>query len=142
MTSAELECLAKAGHLKPEPPAAGEIEALRRSGALRLGDSRTPGLSPESRFDLAYNGAHALALAGLRLQGYRSDSRYLVFQPLPHTLGIPAPTWRVLAKCHEIRNRAEYEGSLEIDARLVDDLTTAAEAVHSALAAVLGTGTP
>ena len=39
----------------------------------------------ESRFDLAYNPSHALALANLRWHGYRSDIRYIVFQCLQHT---------------------------------------------------------
>jgi len=36
-------------------------------------------LSLESCFDLAYNPAHALALAALRWNGYRSDNRYIFF---------------------------------------------------------------
>ena len=55
-------------------------------------------------FYLAYNAAHAFSLAALRWHGYRSDSRYLVFQALPHTLELLAATWRVLAKAHEVRN--------------------------------------
>ena len=50
---------------------------------------RTEGLSLESRFDLAYNAGHALALAALRFRGYRSESRYLVFQCLQHTIDLP-----------------------------------------------------
>jgi hypothetical protein len=69
----------------------------------------------------------------MRLHGDRSTNRYVVFQVLPHTLGIPNPTWRVLAKCHEVRNAAEYEGAIEIDARLVADLIEAARSVHAAL---------
>jgi hypothetical protein len=84
---------------------------------------------------LAYNAAHALALAALRRLGYRSDNRYLVFQVLPHTLGLPAETWRVLAKGHEARNRAEYEGALEIGDRLVTDMIDSARAVQRALRA-------
>jgi len=96
---------------------------------------RTGGLKPESRFDLAYNGAHASALAALRRLGYRAENRYLVFQTLPHTLGLPAATWRVLAKGHETRNLAEYEGASEVDERLVTDLIDAAKAVQTALRA-------
>lgn len=92
------------------------------SGAARLADAANPALAPESRFDLAYNAAHALALAALRYRGYRSDSRYVVFQALPHTLGVPAATWRVLAKGHERRNLAEYEGALDVDERLLTDI--------------------
>jgi hypothetical protein len=135
MTSPELENLVRAGKLKREPPAAGEIEGLRRSGEARLADARRPELSIESRFDLAYNAAHVLALAALRRLGFRSENRYLVFQALPHTLGIVPSIWRVLAKGHEKRNLAEYEGQLEVDERLVTDMIDAGKTV---LAALLG----
>src|SRR5438128_6981098 len=133
MTSPELENLVRTGKLKREPPAAGEIQGLRHSGEVRLADAERPELSIESRFDLAYNAAHALSLAALRHLGYRSENRYLVFQTLPHTLGIPASIWRVLTKSHEKRNLAEYEGLLEVDERLVADMIAAARAVLAAL---------
>lgn len=82
-----------------------------RSGKARLKDAGSKGLALESRFDLAYNAAHALCLAALRWHGYRSANRYIVFQLLPHTLGLGPEVWRVLSKCHDIRNRAEYEGN-------------------------------
>ena len=34
--------------------------------------------------------------------------------------------WRVLALCHERRNKAEYEGTLELDDRLLADLISVA----------------
>jgi hypothetical protein len=126
MSSSELENLARIGKLKREPPSATEFEGLLHSGAARLADASNPALAPESRFDLAYNAAHALALAALRRLGYRSENRYLVFQTLPHTLALPASTWRVLAKCHEWRNRSEYEGVFEVDERLLSELIKAA----------------
>ena len=49
-------------------------------------------LSLDSRFDLAYNAAHAFSLAALRWHGYRSEHRYTVFQCLGESHGIPAPT--------------------------------------------------
>jgi hypothetical protein len=58
--------------------------------------------------------------------GYRSDNRYLVFQTLPHTAGLPPETWRVLAKAHERRNLAEYEGHLERDEQLLAELIATA----------------
>jgi hypothetical protein len=133
MTSPELENLVRAGKLKREPPAAGEIEGLRRSGEARLADAQRPELSIESHFDLAYNAAHVLALAALRRLGFRSENRYLVFQALPHTLGMVPSIWRVLAKGHERRNLAEYEGFLEVDERLVADMIDAGKAVLAAL---------
>ena len=133
MTSVELERLVTIGQLKREAPSAHELEGLQRSGTVRLADAENAALSLESRFDLAYNAAHALALAALRRLGYRSENRSVVFQALPHTLGLPASTWRVLAQCHGLRNRAEYEGMLELDERLVSDLIAAARMVRDAL---------
>ncbi len=90
-------------------------------------------LGIESRFDLAYNAAHALCLAALRWHGYRSGNRYIVFQVLPHTLGLGPEVWRVLNKGHEIRNLGEYEGELNIDERIVRDLVAACRRVAEAL---------
>jgi hypothetical protein len=136
MTSSELENLVRTGALKREPPTAGEVDGLRRSGEARLADADNAKLSIESRFDLAYNAAHALALASLRRLGYRPQNRYIVFQTLSHTLGLPSATWRVLAKGHETRNLAEYEGSIDLDERLVADVIAAAKKVRNALRAV------
>lgn len=129
MTSA-LERLAA---LVAEPPDAKEFAGLRRAGLSRLKDAGTTTLALESRFDLAYNAAYALCLAGLRYRGFRPKNRYIVFQVLPHTLGLGPEVWRVLAKGHEIRNRGEYEGDLEVDERIVKDLIAAGEKVAAAL---------
>lgn len=115
--------------LRQEPPDASEFAGLQRSGRVRLADAARTANSLESRFDLAYNAAHALCLAALRWHGYRPANRYIVFQALPHTLGVGPEVWRVLAKCHEIRNIGEYEGDLNIDERIVTDLIAACGAV-------------
>ena len=114
---------------KAEPPDANEFAGLKRSGLARLKDAGTPALSLEGRFDLAYNAAHALCFAALRWHGYRSNNRYIVFQLLPHTLGLGPEVWRVLSKCHDLRNLGEYEGDLNIDERIVTDLIVACRAV-------------
>jgi hypothetical protein len=115
--------------LKAEPADAKEFAGLQRSATARLKDAQVASLSLESRFDLAYNAAHALCLAALRSHGYRSGNRYIVFQLLPHTLGLGPEVWRVLAKCHDIRNLGEYEGDLNVDERIVKDLLSACKTV-------------
>ena len=115
--------------LKAEPPDAAETAGLLRTGRARLHDAANLALSLESRFDLAYNAAHALCLAALRRHGFRARHRYIVFQVLPHTLGLGPEVWRVLAKAHDLRNLAEYEGHVDVDARLVTDVIAACEAV-------------
>lgn len=119
--------------LKAEAPDDSETAGLIRTGKARLADARNVSLALESRFDLAYNAAHALCLAALRCKGYRASNRYIVFQVLPHTLGLGPAVWRVLDLCHNKRNLGEYEGLMEVDERLVTDLITAAEQVVKAL---------
>ena len=119
--------------LKAEAPDDKETAGLLRTGQARLHDAKNTALALESRFDLAYNAAHALCLAALRRMGYRAGNRYIVFQVLPHTLGLGPEVWRVLDKCHNTRNLSEYEGMLDVDERLVKDLVIATEAVLQAI---------
>lgn len=133
MSSAELDNLSRIGQLKREPPNPRELAGLLSSGERRLVDAQRTDLAFDSRFDLGYNAAHALALYALRRLGFRSDNRYLVFQVLPHTLDVPVVQWRVLAKAHERRNLAEYEGHLEHDERLLTDMLAAAAVLLEAI---------
>ena len=118
----KLENLARIGQLKIEPPDQDEFDGMVQSAHRRLRDAGLDGLSDDSRFSLAYGAAHALSLAALRWHGYRSESRYLVFQCLEHTIGLANEKWRVLDKCHKQRNIAEYEGHLEITPQLLNEL--------------------
>lgn len=114
--------LVKIRKLKPEPSSLREFDGLVRSALERATDAQNPSLTLASRFTLAYDASHALALAALRAHGYRSEDRYLVFQCLPHTLGWTADQWRILDYCHKKRNLAEYEGHLDVDDALVVEL--------------------
>ena len=68
-----------------------------------------------------------------RWHGYRSDARYIVFQCLQHTLGLERAKWRVLDKCHNARNLAEYEGHIDIDQQLLAELISIAEELQIAV---------
>ena len=133
MSRPELDNLVRVRQLKAEPGTQAEFDGLLHSGAARLKDACNRTLSPESRFDLAYNAAHALSLAALRWHGYRSENRYVVFQCLPHTLALPATQWRVLDQAHRKRNLAEYEGDVEIDDALLGALIRVATDVETAV---------
>ena len=133
MAHPQLDSLVQIGQLTAEPPAESEIAGLIRSGLVRLNDAELEELSLESRFDLGYNAAHALALAALRRLGYRSESRYLVFQCLQHTLDLPREQWRVLDEAHRKRNLAEYEGDADLDDQLVAALVRVAREVAKRL---------
>lgn len=133
-----LENLVRSGGLKAEPPDRKECEGLLRSAIDRLKDAHNTALSFASRFDLAYNAAHALALTALRLQGYRSDKRYLVFQCLVHTLDAGKPQVRLFALCHERRNLAEYEGYMDVDDALLADLLAATDSLLAQVQGAMG----
>lgn len=125
----QLENLVRTGNLKAEPADANESAGLLRSATDRLRDAHNATLSFASRFDLAYNSAHALALYALRQMGYRSDKRYLVFQCLAHTLEASKTQVRIFALCHERRNLAEYEGYMDVDDALLAELLQATDAL-------------
>lgn len=135
--SPELERLAEIGQLDRLTPTSHEVNNLIASGSVRLKDAQRAELSEESRFDLAYNGAHSLALAALRHLGYRSKNRFFVFQALEHTLGLPAEKWRVLAKAHSLRNQMEYEGEAGVDGRLLEEMIKVALEVERLLTRVV-----
>lgn len=122
MTSSSLDNLVKTGQLKREPASETEIHGLISAGKAKLNDSCMDSLSPESRFDLSYNAAHALALAALRLKGYRSENRFVVFQCLVHTCDLEPTLVRVLSDAHGRRNRAEYEGYTDINESLINSV--------------------
>jgi hypothetical protein len=66
MPPSRLENLVTTRQLKEERPAQAEFDGLLHSGSTRLKDAKNTALSDESRFDLACNAAHSLALAALR----------------------------------------------------------------------------
>jgi hypothetical protein len=121
------------GALHHEKADAAEYQGLVQSGTACLTDSLNRSNALESRFVLAYRASHAFSLAALRRLGFRPDNRYIVFQAIPHTLGLGADVWRVLDRCHQLRNRSEYDGILDIDEKLMADLVRACRSVQNTL---------
>ncbi len=54
-----------------------------------------------------------------------------MFQALTHTVNLPPDQWRVLDQAHTRRNRAEYEGDLQVDVALVDAIIRVAREVQA-----------
>lgn len=131
-----LDNLVSINQLKTEPADAKEFAGMLRAGNTKLNDSQIVGLSDDSQFSLAYSAAHAFSLAALRWHGYRSDSRYLVFQCLQHTLDLAKPKWRVLDQCHKARNLAEYEGHLDVNPQLLKELISITQEIQTLVKAL------
>jgi hypothetical protein len=136
MSKQELDNLVRIGTLKAEPPTRSEFIGMVELGRKRLVDARNETLSPESRFMLAYEAAHSLALAALRREGYRSENRYAVFQALAHTTNLETKYWRIFVKCHDERNLAEYRGQFDIDEQLLAELIDCATRLEAFVTAL------
>lgn len=133
----ELENLVKTHVLEHEEPAQKDIDGFLASGVQRLRDAENTALSLESRFDLAYNAAFALALAALRWHGYRpKKDRYIVFQALPHTTGKKGKIWLVLDLAHNKRNRSEYDAIFDVKVDTVEGVIQAAREIEKVLHAL------
>ncbi len=118
--ASNLDNLVTAGLLKVEAAAKDEFDGLVQSGNKQLKDAELEGLSLEGRFALAYNAAHAFALAALRASGYRpNNNRQVVFQCTPTTLKLSNTQMRILDDAHRKRNNSAYEGITDVSEGLV-----------------------
>jgi len=138
MSSAQeqLQNLLKIGKLKAEPPNQSEFDGLLRSAKRKLPDAEHAALSPDSRFILAYDAAHSLALAALRWHGFRADTRYIVIQVLGHTVSFQTAKWRFLDDCHQKRNAALYDGQSFDDEQLIKELIAVTKELQAAVEAL------
>ena len=124
-----LENLVRIGKLKVDPSTDEEVRGLIRRGLVKIEDYKHPDLSIETRFDVIYGAAHAFCLAALKNAGYRSESRYIVFQCAQHTICLEPEYWRVMSDAHRQRNVAEYEGHIEVNEQLLEALVRVVDIV-------------
>ena len=133
MGEQELDNLVKIGTLKAEAASRREFDGMLASARRGLVDAQNESIETDSQFDLAYGAAHRFALAALRQQGYRSENRITVFQTLVHTLGTDHADIQVFLTAHNERNLAEYEGRVDIDAKLLADLIRCTKKLETAV---------
>jgi hypothetical protein len=129
MPNENLENLLKIGKLKVDSSTDDEVRGLIQRGLVKIEDYKHPGLSIETRFDVIYGAAHAFCLAALKNAGYRSESRYIVFQCAQHTIGLEPEYWRVMSDAHRQRNVAEYEGYIDVNEQLLEALVRVVDIV-------------
>jgi hypothetical protein len=131
MGKRELDNLVKIGRLKVETASLREFDGMVKSAGRGLTDAQNKSIDPDSQFDLAIEAAHKFALAALRQCGYRSEDRTTVFQALVHTLGTDSADLRIFLRAHNERNLAAYEGRLDIDNKLLEDLVGASKRLQT-----------
>lgn len=103
------------GKVEHHGPARDEIAAQRRTAERSLADAAVRGLSPEGRFQLAYNAVLALSTLTVLASGHRVKSRIghhqITIEAAGVALGKEASSLvSYFDLCRRKRNVASYEG--------------------------------
>lgn len=109
-----LQTLVERKYLREEKAAPTEVQGLLASAASFLADARRESNSEATRFNVAYEAAHCLALVAMRAWDLRPAQgpghRAIVFNSLDSTAGAPAAVHVPLSKAHDKRNKLTYDG--------------------------------
>jgi HEPN domain-containing protein len=112
-----LDNLVKTGQLEMVAAQPADIARLLEASQRALNDARTSGLSPESRFDIAYRSIMQAANAALQASGYRTltskpGHHMTMIQTLPLTIGLDKVVTVQLDALRKQRNVIDYNGDL------------------------------
>ncbi|MCX5860454.1 MAG: HEPN domain-containing protein [Proteobacteria bacterium] len=104
--------LLKNGWLIKHQTSPEEIRDLLGIADRDLADCQTPGLSPDWRFNIAYNAALQAATAALAAAGYRAERtshHYRVIQTLADTIGADESLVTQFDQFRKKRNLSDYD---------------------------------
>ena len=105
----------KNGWLKVHQTSVSEIADLLALADRDLKDSRTPGLSDDWKFNIAYNAALQASSAALAASGYavsKGDSNHFrVIQSLAHTIRLDAASVNALDGYRKKRSMSIYDSA-------------------------------
>lgn len=136
---------AKAGWLKPHQPTRAQVAALFGVVDRDLDDSKQS-LSPDGRFNIAYNAALQLCAILLLAEGWRPDklnAHHRTIAALPTILG---PNWQdgadFLDACRAKRNVLEYDAAGRVSGTEAAELRRFASDLREAVIEWLGRAHP
>ena len=114
------------GRIETHRPVRAEIDGHRQAAERSLADAALQGISPEGRFQLAYNAALGLATLAVVASGYRIKSRVghhqITFEAAGVALGEEASVLiKYFDRCRRTRNVITYEGD-EISTEQANEL--------------------
>ena len=112
-----LENLTKIGRLKPHSASKEEAAKLLTAARRNLRETSIPGLSPQTRFDLAYKAVMQCGLLALLAHACRPSTsepghHATIIQTLPLTIGLDSERMIVLDKMRRMRNANDYSGDI------------------------------
>jgi hypothetical protein len=133
------------GWLKPHRPTRAQVTAIFGVVDRDLADSHRA-LSPDGRFNIAYNAALQLCAIALLAEGWRPDrlqAHYRTIAALPLILG---PKWQdgadYLDACRSKRNGLEYDAAGRVSAAEAKELRDFAVGLRAAVVAWLAAEHP
>ncbi|HRE12621.1 MAG TPA: hypothetical protein PLD37_00330 [Usitatibacteraceae bacterium] len=92
-----------------------ELERHRQVASDFAMAARLPGIPDSVRFSNLYDAAHAIALAGLKLAGYRAregeGNRQLTLSCIEQTLALRKGSAATLVEANRLRSLMQYQGS-------------------------------
>ena len=112
-----LETLTRIGRLKPHSASKEDAAKLLSAAGRNLRETCIPGLSPETRFDLAYKAVMQCGLLALLAHGCRPSTNEpghhaTIIQTLPLTIGLDNERMIVLDRMRRMRNVNDYSGDV------------------------------
>lgn len=110
-----LDNLLGIGQLKRHNTDAAEVRRLLTAARRNLADAGVAGISPETRFDVAYKAIMQAALMALMANGFRPDTNrpghhMTVLQSLSKTIGLTGERVLLLDTLRRKRNLSDYTG--------------------------------
>jgi hypothetical protein len=116
---------AKSGWLKPHKPTKQQVAAIFGVVDRDLADSKQS-LSPDGRFNIAYNAALQLCAIVLLAEGWKPDklnAHYRTISALPHIIGKERQDDAdYLDACRAKRNGLEYDAAGKVSAKEAKEL--------------------
>jgi hypothetical protein len=129
-----LRTLVERNALREERAAPLEVQGLLSSAKDYLADARRQTNSQATRFNVAYEAAHAIALAAMRALDLRPAQgpghRAVVFNALNSTTGATAAVFVPLMKANDKRNKLTYDGLTTFSAAELAELIDCATALE------------
>ena len=131
-----LDNLVRIGPLERVAAQPADVQRLLEAAQRALQDANTPGLSNESRFDIAYRAIMQAANAALQSSGYRTltskpGHHQTMIQTLPLTLGLDKNVVIQLDALRKQRNVVDYSGDLVGEAMVAEALRHAASLIEA-----------
>lgn len=134
-----LEQWSRNGWLQPHEPTVGETQQLLAVVERELSDASVSGLSADSRFIHAYQGALQLCAVALHAYGYAPQRaggghHHRIINSLEHTLGQERrETASYLTRCARLRSKGMYDQVGVADERTADELLQTAKELRAAV---------